>query len=83
LFEADEPDHLEDVSSFVDRKLAALLKHSSQLHSTMGIAKADAVEDDGDTEVREFKLRVTDRLAESGREAGFAAAEAFKHIDRL
>ena len=31
----------------------------------------------------EFKHRVTDRLAEHGREAGFAAAEAFKRIDKL
>jgi LmbE family N-acetylglucosaminyl deacetylase len=83
LFEADEPDHLEDVSSVLDAKLAALLQHASQLHSTMGISKPGAAGDEEDPEVKEFKQRVIDRLAEAGREAGFAAAEAFKRIDKL
>ena len=83
LFEADEPDHLEDVTHFVEAKLAALLEHRSQLRSTMGIAETNAVEDDEHPEVLEFKRRVTDRLAENGRQGGFAAAEAFKRIDDL
>ena len=37
LFEADEPDHVEDVTGFADAKLAALHAHTSQLLSTMGI----------------------------------------------
>jgi len=69
LFEADEPDHLEDVTQFVDAKLAALLEHRSQLRSTMGIAEANAVEDGEHPEVLEFKRRVIDRLAENGRKA--------------
>jgi len=83
LFEADEPDHLEDVSGFVEAKLAALLAHRSQLRSTMGIAEPSAVDDLDDPEVVEFKRRVTERLAEYGLSAGFAAAEAFKRIDDL
>ena len=35
LFEADEPDHAEDVSATIDRKLAALEAHESQFESTM------------------------------------------------
>src|SRR5690606_19819577 len=37
LFEADEPDHVEDVTDHVDAKLAALHAHESQLLSTMHI----------------------------------------------
>jgi LmbE family N-acetylglucosaminyl deacetylase len=83
LFEADEPDHLEDVSEFVDLKLAALLEHKSQLRSTMGIADGAALEDRDHSQVQEFRRRVTDRLAEQGEKGGFAAAEAFKRIDNL
>ena len=76
LWEADEPDVLIDVSSFVGAKLAALLAHASQLRSTM------AVDDPTDlVAVDRFRRRVTDRLAEWGRQAGVAAAEAFKHVD--
>ncbi len=71
------------MTHFVEAKLAALLEHRSQLRSTMGIAEANAVEDDEHPEVLEFKRRVTDRLAENGRQGGFAAAEAFKRIDDL
>ena len=81
LFEADEPDHLEDVSAFVEAKLCALLEHKSQLHSTMGIA--DAAADREDPAVLDFRRRVTQRLAEHGADGGFAAAEAFKRIDSL
>jgi LmbE family N-acetylglucosaminyl deacetylase len=83
LFEADEPDHLEDVSDFVAAKLAALLEHKSQLHSTMGITEIESAEHKDNPEVIEFKRRVTDRLASQGLEAGFEAAEAFKRIDNL
>ena len=83
LWEADEPDHLEDVNGFVDAKLAALLEHRSQLHSTMGIAEPGAADDAEHPEVLEFKRRVTDRLAEHGRLGDLAAAEAFKRIDHL
>ena len=63
LFEADEPDHLEDVTQFVDAKLAALLEHRSQLRSTMGIAEANALDYGEHPEVVEFKRRVTERLS--------------------
>ena len=37
LWEADEPNHVEDVTDFVETKIAALLAHESQFQSTMGI----------------------------------------------
>jgi LmbE family N-acetylglucosaminyl deacetylase len=75
LWEADEPDHAEDVSGFVDRKLAALEAHRSQHESTM-----KAVDDD---QLAGFRERVRARLAEIGAAVGFSAAEVFKRIDDL
>lgn len=82
LFEADEADHLEDVTGFEHTKLAALLAHRSQLRSTMGIS-AGADVDENDPEVAEFCQRILERLAGHGSQAGVAAGEVFKRIDRL
>lgn len=80
LFEADEVDHCEDVSEFVDAKLAALFEHRSQLRSTMHIEPGASDE----TAQRErFRRRELDRLAVFGRRAGVAYAEGFKRIDDL
>ncbi len=59
----ERPDHLEDVSDFVDRKIAALLQHRSQM--------ADPAQ---------VEARVRGRLADTGRPAGFAYAEAFRRL---
>ena len=75
LFEADEPDHVEDVSAFVETKLDALLEHTSQFESTMkatGAAELDA-----------FGDRIRRQLAESGEPFGLDAAELFKVIRDL
>jgi LmbE family N-acetylglucosaminyl deacetylase len=80
LFEADEPDHVEDVSTSVDTKIAALLEHRSQLRTTMDISATDEARD---TEIAAFSERIRERLASTGSAAGFAAGEAFKRIDRL
>jgi LmbE family N-acetylglucosaminyl deacetylase len=78
LWEADQIDHVEDVSGFADVKIAALLAHRSQFRSTMQIG------DPGSTDEREaFRERVLGRLAEHGARAGLAAAEGFKLIERL
>lgn len=78
LWEADEPNLLVDVSAFVDAKLDALLAHESQWLSTMEVA------DPGDAAgVDRFRRRVLERLAEWGRQAGVAHAEAFTVIDAL
>jgi LmbE family N-acetylglucosaminyl deacetylase len=78
LWEADEPDHVEDVGGYVDAKLAALLAHESQFESTMHIGDATASD-----EVQAFRRRMLDRLAELGAPAGVALGEAFKRMDRL
>lgn len=80
LFEADEPDHLEDVSESVETKIAALLEHKSQLRTTMRVSAADSARDQ---EIAEFRERVRARLATAGEPAGLRAAEAFKRMDDL
>jgi LmbE family N-acetylglucosaminyl deacetylase len=77
LFEADEPDHLEDADGFVEPKVAALLAHRSQFRSTMGI------ESMSDEEMDRFRDRVVRRLADQGRTGGLAVAEAFRLINDL
>lgn len=75
LWEADEPNHVEDVTGFVDAKLAALVAHESQFESTMR-ATSDALLD-------EFRRRIITRLGELGEPHGFAAAEVFARISDL
>ncbi len=50
LFEADEPDHFEDISQSIDIKISALLEHKSQHVSTMDI-KAN---NDLNSEIKKF-----------------------------
>ena len=78
LFEADEPDHVEDVTGFVEPKITALLAHRSQLRSTMDI---DDVDDTA--AVARFEARVTEQLMKTGAEAGFGAGETFKLLTEL
>jgi LmbE family N-acetylglucosaminyl deacetylase len=75
LWEADEPDHVEDVTGFVPTKLNALEAHASQFESTMKAV-------DGD-QLAAFRVRITERLAGLGAPHGFEAAEVFKLIDSL
>lgn len=78
LFEADEPDHEEDVTGFGGAKIAALEAHRSQFESTMHVSDAEAGE-----ELAAFRDRVRARLGEAGSGAGFAEAETFKLIEDL
>ena len=75
LWEADEPDHVEDVTGFVDVKLHALEAHESQFESTM-----KAVDP---AQMAAFRERVDARLASLGQPHGVARAELFKHISSL
>jgi LmbE family N-acetylglucosaminyl deacetylase len=75
LFEADAPDHVEDVSAFVERKLDALAAHESQFESTMHATSAD--------ELERFAERIRHRLAGLGAPYGVGAAELFKLISDL
>ena len=74
LWAADEPDHHEDVTGFVEHKVAALLSHSSQATTTMdGAGHSEEA-----TEA--FRLEIDDRARTAGDEAGLSRAEAFKRI---
>ena len=78
LWEADEPDHVEDVGAHLQTKVAALLAHRSQYRSTMEI-------DDGTDEkqVERFRRRVADTAADQGRPVGVADGERFKALRDL
>ena len=78
LYEADEADHVEDVTGFVERKFDGLFAHESQFRSTM---KIDA--DDGGEQRTIFVGRITKRLQQHGALAGFGFGEAFKLIEHL
>lgn len=82
LWEADDPDHVEDVTGFVEIKFEALMSHSSQLRSTMGIGTLDEGQDRR-REVEDFRSRIEHGLAEVGTQAGVDYGEAFKLVDRL
>lgn len=69
LFEADEPNHVEDVSDHVARKLHALEAHASQFETTMHAVDA--------ADLEPFRDRIRTRLAELGAPHGLAAAEVF------
>jgi LmbE family N-acetylglucosaminyl deacetylase len=80
LFEADEPDHVEDITSSRAMKLAALLEHQSQLRSTMHIA--DTLDSPvGQAALAEFSERIDARQREAARGLDFAFGESFKRID--
>ena len=82
LFEADEPDHVEDVGGFADAKLAALHSHTSQLRSTMHIDAA-ASPDEIERQRWAFDDRTRAKLAADGALEGIAEGEAFKLITNL
>lgn len=79
LFEADEPDHVEDVGGadgrYLERKLDALEAHVSQFESTMKAADAE--------QLAAFRQRISARLAGLGEPFGYSAAEVFKLITDL
>lgn len=75
LWEADAPDHAEDVTGWIDAKYAALVAHESQFESTM-----KATNDD---EMVAFRARVERKLTAAGAAAAMAHAEIFKLIDDL
>ena len=78
LWEADEPDHTEDVSDHLDAKVAALLEHRSQYRSTMHIDDPTSPE-----QVEAFRGVVRERAVDAGRHAAFRYAERFKLITKL
>jgi LmbE family N-acetylglucosaminyl deacetylase len=77
LWEADEPNHVEDVSGYTETKIAALLAHESQFESTMGIAE------NAPAEVDAFARRIREQLGEHGGLGGFAQGESFHLVTDL
>jgi LmbE family N-acetylglucosaminyl deacetylase len=77
LFEADEVDHVEDVTGHGAAKLAALEAHRSQFESTMFVTDGD------DEALAAFRRRIGDELAAAGALIGTAEGEAFKVIGEL
>jgi LmbE family N-acetylglucosaminyl deacetylase len=73
LFEADEPDHVEDVTGFEATKIAALLEHRSQYVTTMYISDDDAGE-----QLQAFRDRIFDRMRRRGKVENVEFGEAFK-----
>ena len=71
LFEADLPNHAENVTATVERKLQALLAHESQFESTMHAKGGDPALLDA------FRTRILDRLAELGEPWDLPYAEVF------
>ena len=79
LWEADEPNHVEDVGAVVATKIAALMAHRSQHESTMGIAAGGTgVGGIGGREA--FAVRIRDQLGRHGALAGLAQGESFHLI---
>lgn len=78
LWEADEPNHVEDAGSTTDVKVEALLAHRSQHRSTMGIDDPH-----GRRGADEFAERVRAQLAAHGALAGIGAGEAFHLLTDL
>lgn len=74
LWSADTPDHREDITGWLDAKIAALLEHSSQSTTTMG----DAVS--GDDAKAVFVDRLRTMAARAAGDGPFELAEAFKRL---
>jgi len=70
LWEADEPNHVEDVAGFAGTKVRALLAHRSQHRTTMG-------------DPASFDEAVTGQLSRHGALAGVAQGEAFRLMTDL
>jgi len=75
LWEADQPDHAEDVTGVVDVKLHALAAHESQFESTMKALD--------ETQLEQFGQRIRNRLGDLGRPYDMDAAEVFKLVTDL
>ncbi|MFM8563655.1 MAG: PIG-L deacetylase family protein, partial [Acidimicrobiia bacterium] len=72
LWEADEPNHGEDVSQHLETKIDALMAHASQFESTM-----KAVDP---AELERFAGRMRERAGQLGARFGRAAGEVFTKL---
>lgn len=65
LFWTDNADYWEDISCCVEQRMAALMRHASQVGA----------------EPEKLAERVRQRMREAGEKPGYAAAEAFKRFE--
>jgi len=77
LWEADEANHVEGVTDFVETKIAALLAHESQFQSTMGVEGGAA------SEFEAFTAQIRDQLRQHGGIADLPYGESFHLITDL
>jgi LmbE family N-acetylglucosaminyl deacetylase len=75
LFEAEEPDHAEDVEGWESAKAAALLEHRSQFETTHGIQDPKDLD-----QIKDFENRIRADLQRYGKSCGLESAELFKAI---
>ncbi len=78
LFEADEPDHAENVQGWHKAKVDALLEHKSQFETTHKINC-----DDDDAAIAKFSAAIASDLNKNGSTCDLEAAELFKLITDL
>jgi LmbE family N-acetylglucosaminyl deacetylase len=83
LWEADQPNHVEDTAEFWTVKVDALLCHRSQFESTMGIGPDARPGPEGEAATAPFAGRVQSQLADHGRLAGLPSGEAFHLMNDL
>ena len=74
LWAADRPDHREDVQGFVDRKVEALLAHSSQAVTTMDGAGSTPEATEA------FRAEIHSRARTAAAGSALSEAEVFKRI---
>ena len=75
LFEAEEPDHAEDVTGWESAKATALLEHRSQFETTHGIHDPEDLD-----QIKDFENRIRADLQRCGNSCGLESAELFKAI---
>jgi LmbE family N-acetylglucosaminyl deacetylase len=83
LFEADLPNHVEDVSGFESQKIEALLCHHSQFESTMGIPDEGGSTGGVEDGYTAFAAKVRHQLVEHGSLADLPSGEAFHRLTGL
>jgi LmbE family N-acetylglucosaminyl deacetylase len=81
LFEADLPNHVEDVAGFESTKIQALLCHASQGVTTMGLEAGTSAT--GSPAVETFAAKVSRQLADHGALAALPVGEAFHLMTNL
>jgi LmbE family N-acetylglucosaminyl deacetylase len=75
LFDAQEPNHVVDVSAQFETKLRAILCHKSQYPTSMGISAGDP-----ESPAR-FEERLRTHSAEIGRPHGYLYGERFRRLE--